>query len=196
MLAQIRPALVSVVFFTLLLGLAYPFAITGIAQAAMPDQANGSLIRREGKVVGSALIGQAFAAPQYLASRPSAAGSDGYDAAASTGSNLGPMNPDLIKRVGEGAAAVRASTGQQVVPADAVTTSGSGLDPHISPAYADLQVARIARARGMEPAQVRAIIATHTQGPDLGFLGRARVNVLETNLALDADFPVSHPPAP
>lgn len=192
MLAQIRPALVSVLFFTALLGLAYPLAITGIAQAAMPDQANGSLIRQGGKVVGSALIGQNFAAPQYLAPRPSAAGSDGYDAAASSGSNLGPLNPDLIKRVGEGAAAVRASTGQEVVPADAVTTSGSGLDPHISRAYADLQVARIARSRGAEPAQVRAIIAAHTQGPDLGFLGRARVNVLETNLALDAALPVGH----
>lgn len=195
-LAQLRPALVSVGFFTLVLGLGYPLAITGIAQAAMPDQANGSLVRSGGKVVGSRLIGQTFAAPQYLGSRPSAAGADGYDAAASTGSNLGPLNTDLIARVGEGAAAVRSSTGQQVVPADAVTTSGSGLDPHISPAYAELQVARIARTRGIQPAQVRAIIAVHTAGRDLGFLGEPRVNVLQTNLALDAAFPVGQPPAP
>ena len=195
-LAQLRPALAAVVFFTLLLGLGYPLAITGIAQAAMPDQANGSLVRRDGKVVGSRLIGQGFAGPQYLTPRPSAAGSDGYDAAASSGSNLGPLNDDLIKRVAEGAAAVRASTGQQTVPADAVTTSGSGLDPHISPAYAELQVDRIARARGMSPDAVRRIIARHTEGPDLGFLGQARVNVLETNLALDAAAPVRQPPTP
>lgn len=196
LLSQLRPALVSVGAFTLLLGLAYPLAITGVAQVALPAQADGSLIVRDGQVVGSRLIGQAFSEPRYLAPRPSAAGSGGYDAAASSGSNLGPLHPDLIKRVGEQTGAVRASTGQQGVPADAVTASGSGLDPHISPRYAALQVERIARARGVEPAQVRAIVAAHTAQPVLGFLGEARVNVLEANLALDAAFPVGQPPAP
>ena len=193
MLSQVRPALVSIVLFTALLGLAYPLGITGVAQLALPAQADGSLIERNGRVVGSALIGQNFAGPQYLHGRPSAAGADGYNAAASSGSNLGPLNPDLIDRVGKSAAEVRASTASNRIPADAVTASGSGLDPDISPAYAALQADRIAAARGLSPANVRAIIAANTQGPDLGFLGEARVNVLKVNLALDAATLVRHP---
>jgi len=193
MLALLRPALVSMGLFTLLLGLAYPLAITGVAQL-LPYQAGGSLIRSGGRVVGSELIGQAFAQPQYLHGRPSAAGSDGYDASASSGSNLGPLNPDLAKRVAEGAAALRAETGAAAIPADAVTTSASGLDPHVSPAYAELQAARIAAARGVPAKDVRAVIARHVEGPTFGFVGQPRVNVLETNLALDAAFARRQPP--
>lgn len=193
MFSQIRPALASIVLFTAILGLAYPLGITGAAQALMPAKADGSLVERDGKVVGSALIGQGFAGSQYLHGRPSAAGSDGYDAAASSGSNLGPLNPDLIDRVGKAAQEIHASTGADRIPADAVTTSASGLDPDISPEYAAIQVPRIAAARGLEPAKVRAIIAANTKGPDLGFLGEARVNVLKTNLALDAATLVRHP---
>jgi K+-transporting ATPase ATPase C chain len=193
MLALLRPALVSIGLFTLLLGLAYPLAITGAAQL-MPRQAGGSLIREGGQVVGSELIGQAFAQPQYLHGRPSAAGADGYDASASSGSNLGPLNPDLAERVKESAAALRAETGAARVPADAVTTSASGLDPHISPAYAELQAPRIAAARGVAPEAVRAVIARHVEGPTFGFIGQPRVNVLMTNLALDAAFGGRQPP--
>jgi potassium-transporting ATPase KdpC subunit len=187
MLAQIRPAIVSMVFFTLLLGLAYPLGVTGVAQLAFPRQADGSLIRdASGKIVGSALIGQAFASPAYLNGRPSAAGK-GYDASASSGSNLGPLNPDLIKREREAAAAIRKADGDMgPLPADAVTTSGSGLDPHISPAYARLQAGRIALARGVAPARVHQIIEAHVERPYLGFIGQPRVNVLQTNLDLDA----------
>ncbi len=195
MLSVIRPAVVSVVLFTGVLGIAYPLAITGVAQAAFPSQANGSLITdAEGKVVGSAFVGQNFAKPQYLHPRPSAAGANGYDASASSGSNYGPLNPDLAKRVAESAAALRAE-GAKVVPADAVTTSGSGLDPDISPAFAELQVQRIADARGVTPAQVREAIAGATSGRTFGILGQARVNVLKANLALDARWPVRHLPA-
>ena len=193
MIALLRPALVSMGLFTIVLGVAYPLAITGVAQT-MPYQAGGSLIREDGHVVGSALIGQGFAQAQYLHGRPSAAGSDGYDASASSGSNLGPLNPDLAKRVKEQADALRAETGAKVIPADAVTTSASGLDPHISPAYAELQAARIASARGVPVAQVRALIAQHVEGATLGFIGQPRVNVLETNLALDAAYPARQPP--
>ena len=188
MLNALRPAVVMAALFTLLLGLAYPLAVTGIAQAAFPAQANGSLVRdKAGRVVGSALVGQAFAQPGYLHPRPSAAG-DGYDAAASSGSNLGPLNPDLITRVKADADALRAGTGATVIPADAVTTSASGLDPHISPAYAELQVARIASARGVGEAQVREVIEQHVEGRTFGVLGQPRVNVLLTNRALDARF--------
>ncbi|HTK34490.1 MAG TPA: potassium-transporting ATPase subunit KdpC [Caulobacteraceae bacterium] len=188
MLAQLRPALVVTVFFTLLLGIAYPLAITGVAGLVFPHQAEGSLIRDHGRVIGSALIGQSFAAPKYLHSRPSAAGM-GYDAASSSGSNYGPLNPDLAKRVAGDAAAVRASTGQSRVPDDAVTASASGLDPDISPAYAALQARRIADARGADPAEVQAVIDRNTEAPFLGFIGQPRVNVLLTNRALDLRFP-------
>ena len=188
MVNQLRPALVMTALFTLLLGLAYPLAVTGIAQVAFPDQANGSLVRDAGgKVVGSSLIGQPFVSATYLHPRPSAAG-DGYDAAASSGSNMGPLNPDLIARVAESAQAIRVEDGPGVIPADAVTTSGSGLDPDVSPAYARLQAARIARARGVPVQQVQTIIDGQTKGALLGFVGQPRVNVLLTNRALDARF--------
>lgn len=185
MLAQLRPALVVTAFFTLLLGVAYPLSVTGIAQVAMPFQANGSILRVGGQLVGSALLGQNFAGAGYLHPRPSAAGSDGYDASASSGSNLGPMNEDLAKRVAESTAALKAQ-GISVVPADAVTTSASGLDPHVSPAYANAQTPRIAATRGLPLAEVTRIIEANTRKPSLGFLGQPAVNVLKTNLALDA----------
>jgi K+-transporting ATPase ATPase C chain len=188
MFAQIRPAIVATVFFTLLLGLAYPLAITAVAAVAFPFQAGGSLVRDGGRVVGSALIGQAFAAPGYLHPRPSAAGK-GYDASASSGSNYGPLNPDLIAREKADAQGVRAADGAARPPADAVTTSASGLDPDISPAYAVLQARRIAAARGVSGAQVQAVIDQFTQGPVLGFLGQPRINVLMANRALDRRFP-------
>ena len=190
MLSDIRPAIVSTVLFTVLLGLLYPLAITGVAKVAFPWQAGGSLIRdASGQVVGSALIGQGFARDEYLHPRPSAAGVRGYDASASSGSNYGPLNPDLAKRVAGEAATLRASTGHQQIPDDAVTTSGSGLDPDISPAYALLQADRIAKARGASPKAVREVISAHTDPPALGFLGQAHVNVLVTNRALDAALP-------
>lgn len=188
MVTSFRPAIVMMALFTLLLGLVYPLAVTGVAQAAFPGQANGSLVRDAGgRVVGSALIGQPFAGATYLHPRPSAAG-DGYDAAASSGSNMGPLNPDLAARVAESAKAIRAEDGPGVIPADAVTTSGSGLDPDVSPAYARLQAARIARARGVSVQQVQTIIDAQTEGAFLGFIGQPRVNVLLTNRALDARF--------
>lgn len=193
MLALIRPAVVSLGLFTLVLGVAYPLAVTGVAQL-MPHQAGGSLIRAGGRVVGSELIGQTFTAPGYLHGRPSAAGTAGYDASASSGSNLGPLNADLAARVKASAIALRAETGAAVIPADAVTTSASGLDPHISPAYAGLQARRIATARGAPLDEVRAVIARHVEGRTFGVLGQPRVNVLETNLALDAAYPARQPP--
>lgn len=189
MLSQLRPALVMTGLFTLVLGLAYPLAITGVGQAVFPSQANGSLVRSaDGVVQGSSLIGQPFAEARYLHPRPSAAG-DGYNAAGSSGSNLGPLNPDLVKRVKTDTDAIRAETGASAIPADAVTASGSGLDPDISPAYAALQAPRIAVARGLTTAQVQGMIDTHTQGRLLGFIGQPRVNVLMTNRALDALTP-------
>lgn len=195
MLAQARAAIVATLFFTLLLGVGYPLAVTGVAQATMPDRAGGSLVRQGGKVVGSHLLGQNFARPEYLHPRPSAAGSDGYDASASSGSNLGPLNPALAERIGKSAADLKADS-PAVIPADAVTTSGSGLDPDVSPANAARQAARIATARGVEAAKVEAVIRAHTARPVLGFIGQPRINVLETNLALDAAFPRRQPPAP
>ncbi|GAA0650218.1 K(+)-transporting ATPase subunit C [Brevundimonas lenta] len=189
MLSQIRPALVMTALFTLLLGVAYPLAVTGVAQLAFPWQADGSLIQdRDGTVRGSALVGQPFAEARYLHPRPSAAG-DGYDASASSGSNLGPMNEDLKTRVAEGVAAVRAEDGPGVIPADAVTTSASGLDPDISPAYARLQAARVAQARGVAVEQVQRILDRNTEEPLLGFIGQPRVNVLMANRDLDAHLP-------
>ena len=186
MLSQVRPAIVSTLLFTLLLGVGYPLAITGVSMLAFPFQAGGSLLKdSSGKVIGSALIGQGFAKPQYLHPRPSAAG-NGYDASASSGSNFGPLNADLIKRVKGDADALRKDTGQGQAPDDAVTTSGSGLDPDISPVYAQLQADRIAKARGVPADLVRRLISEHVQGQWLGFVGQPRVNVLQTNLALDA----------
>ena len=183
----------AMIVFTLVLGLGYTLLVS-LAGLALPAQAAGSLLQNaDGQTVGSSLIGQSFtdadgeALPQYFQSRPSAAG-DGYDAAASSGSNLGPNSPDLISSVEarRDAVAAREGVDPAQVPADAVTASGSGLDPHISPAYAELQVARVAAARGLSEAQVRDLVADHTAGRDLGFLGEPRVNVVELNAALDA----------
>ncbi|MBI4815425.1 MAG: potassium-transporting ATPase subunit KdpC [Deltaproteobacteria bacterium] len=186
MLSLIRPALTLLVAFTVSLGALYPALITAIAQVAFPSEANGSLIRRGDGVVGSRLIGQPFDDAKYFRSRPSAAGPVGYDAAASAGSNLGPCNPALLEAVGTRAKAVAAADGvASSIPVDLVTTSGSGLDPHISVAAADTQVGRVARARGMSEAEVRWVMAKHTEGRTFGVLGNARVNVLLLNLALD-----------
>ena len=189
MLSQLRPALVMTGLFTLVLGFAYPLAVTGLAQGVFPAQANGSLVRSaDGAIQGSSLIAQPFAEARYLHPRPSAAG-DGYNAAGSSGSNLGPLNRDLAERVKTDADAIRADTGAAVIPADAVTASGSGLDPDISPAYARLQAQRVATARGLTAAQVQGVIDNHTRGALLGFIGQPRVNVLMTNRALDALMP-------
>ncbi|MBO9709555.1 MAG: potassium-transporting ATPase subunit KdpC [Caulobacter sp.] len=189
MFSHLRPALVSMGLFTALLGLGYPLAVTGVAQAAFPAQANGSLVRdARGTVVGSALIAQAFTRAEYLHPRPSAAG-NGYDASASSGSNMGPLNDKLIEREKTDAAALRTENPGVVIPADAVATSGSGLDPEVSPEYARFQAARIAKARGVAPDQVQAVIAGQTQGRLWGFVGQPRVNVLAVNRALDARFP-------
>lgn len=180
----------AVLVMTLLLGVVYPLVVTGIGQVALPWQSNGSVVTENGKAVGSSLLGQSFSdkkgnpLPQYFQPRPSA--SD-YDATASGGSNLGPSNPELAKQIEQRRAEVAAFNGvdPSQVPADALTASASGLDPQISPAYALLQVRRVAEARDMREDDVRAIVESHIQGPDLGFLGEERVNVLELNLALD-----------
>lgn len=193
MLAHIRPAIVSTVLFTLLLGVGYPLFITGIGKIAFPYQAEGSLIfDQAGRVVGSALIAQSFAKDEYLHPRPSAAGK-GYDPTSSGGSNYGPLSADLAKRVAGDAAALRASTGHEEIPDDAITTSGSGLDPDISPVYALMQADRIAKARGASADDVRKLITAHIDEPFLGFIGQAHVNVLLTNRALDAALPKSNP---
>ena len=185
MFQSIRPAFMMMVLFTVLTGLLYPLAITGIGQAAFPAAANGSLIERDGNVVGSALIGQNFADPRYFWPRPSAAG-NGYDAANSSGSNLGPTSQKLMDRIGATVATITATGVQGPLPGDAATASGSGLDPDISPDYARLQVARVASARALPIEAVEAIVSANTEGPLLGILGENRVNVLRLNLALDA----------
>ncbi|MDF0665223.1 MAG: potassium-transporting ATPase subunit KdpC [Nitrospira sp.] len=185
---QIRPALTMVLLLTVLTGLIYPLTVTGIAQVFFPDQANGSLIVREGKVIGSKLIGQHFDKPGYFWGRPSATAPFPYNAAASGGSNLGPSNPVLIDAVKTRVTTLRAADpGNDLpIPVDLVTASGSGLDPHISPAAALYQAKRVARVRGLDENSVLALVSTHTEGRQFGLLGESRVNVLMLNLALDA----------
>ena len=187
MAAYLRPALVSLIFFTLITGVAYPLVVTGIAQVIFPFKANGSLIVKDGKVVGSALIGQVFDEPKYFWGRPSATSPYGYNAGSSSGSNLSPTNPDLIKAVQGRVEALRAADPGNTapVPVDLVTASGSGLDPHITPAAALYQVPRVARERKLAPDAVRALVERNTDGRFLGLLGEPRVNVLTLNLALD-----------
>jgi potassium-transporting ATPase KdpC subunit len=170
---------------TVLFGILYPLAITAVAQIAFGNRANGQLLETRGRVVGSRIIGQSFTSPGYFHPRPSAAGT-GYDAANSAGTNLGPTNKKLVDAVSTSVEAARKDNPDAPVPVDLVTTSASGLDPHISPAAADFQVSRVARERGLSESDLRRLVAEHTEGRDLGFLGEPRVNVLELNLALDA----------
>ena len=191
MMKNLTTAVLMTVVTTILLGLVYPLVVTGLAQVIFPDQANGSLIKRaDGAVIGSRLIGQAFSSPGYFRSRPSAAGANGYDAAASSGSNLGPTNLKLIARVKADVEKLQAENPGKPIPIDLVTTSGSGLDPHISPAAAEFQVPRVARERGMREDELRQIISAHTEDRQFGFLGEPTVNVLELNLDLDQTVPM------
>jgi K+-transporting ATPase ATPase C chain len=187
MTAQLRPALISLLLLTLLTGLVYPLVVTGIAQVVFPHQANGSLIIQNNQPVGSELIGQQFTDPKYFWGRLSATGPVPYNAAASSGSNRGPLNPALLDDVQARIAALRgAAPGNTApIPVDLVTASSSGLDPHISPAAAAYQVRRVAAARGLDEAAVRELVARYTQGRQLGLLGEPRVNVLQLNIALD-----------
>ncbi len=180
-------SILMILVFTVSLGILYPLAVWGVGQAAFPYQANGSLIVKDGNVVGSELIGQAFSSPGYFHSRPSAAGT-GYDATASGGSNYGPTSQKLIDRIKTDSESLQAENPNSKVPADLVTTSGSGLDPHISPAAAEFQIPRIARERGMTESDVRKLVARFTSGRDLGFFGEPRVNVLLLNLELDKEY--------
>ena len=187
LIRQLRPAFLSVIVFTLLCGVAYPLLSTAIGQVAFGDKADGSLIRRDGVVVGSKLIGQTFTAPRYFHPRPSAAGA-GYDGSASSGSNLGPTSPDLLQAVSDRAAAYRGENGlaaDALVPVDAVTASGSGLDPDISVANARLQASRVASERGLDLSAVTKLVDQYTDGRDWWVLGEPGVNVVELNVALD-----------
>ena len=188
MSSLLRPAIVLFLILTVITGIAYPLVVTGIAQVAFPSQAGGSLIVRDGKPIGSRLIGQSFSDPKYFWSRPSATSPQAYNGVASTGSNLGPLNPALTDAVKSRIDALHAAdpTNTAPVPVDLVTASGSGLDPDISVAAANYQAARVANARGLKPEAVRALIASHAEGKFLGVIGEPRINVLELNLALDA----------
>lgn len=182
-------AVLMTIVTTVLLGIIYPLVVTGLAKLLFPGKANGQLIERNGKVVGSRIIGQAFTGAGYFHPRLSAAGNNGYDATNSGGSNLGPTNQKLIDRVKQDVASLQAENPGTPVPIDLVTTSASGLDPDISPAAADFQVARVARERGISQDELRRLLAKHTEGRQVGFLGEPRVNVLELNLDLDATHP-------
>lgn len=183
-------AILMTIVTTVLLGLVYPLVVTGIAQVIFPKQANGQLITKDGQVIGSRIIGQPFSSPGYFRSRPSAAGAAGYDAGASSGSNLGPTNKKLIDRVQADVEKLQAENPGKPIPVDLVTTSASGLDPHISPAAAEFQIPHIAKERGMREVEVQELVRAHTQARQFGFLGESAVNVLELNLALDARSPM------
>lgn len=192
LVANLRVAVLFTLATTVIFGLLYPLAVTGIAQIFFPHQANGSLIQKNGQIVGSELIGQTFAGPGYFHSRPSSAGT-GYDAANSSGSNLAPTNHQLIDRIKSDSAKLHAENPNVPIPIDLVTSSGSGLDPEISPAAAQFQVARIAKERNIAESEVRQLVAKHTLARQFGFLGEPRVRVLELNLDLDATHPMSKP---
>lgn len=188
---QMMPGLRMTIVLTVLTGVVYPGLVTALSQMMFPSQANGSLVHRNGKVIGSALIGQSFTKPEYFHPRPSAAGSDGYDASASGGSNLGPSSRKLIERVKASAGKWRSQEGiSEALPSDLLTASGSGLDPHLSPGSAQLQARRVASVRGVAAAEILSLVEGMTEGRDLGVLGEPRVNVLMLNLKLDEKFPL------
>jgi K+-transporting ATPase ATPase C chain len=189
---NLRTAILMTIATTILLGIVYPLFVTGVAQVIFPDKANGQLIRRgDGVIIGSRIIGQPFSGPGYFHSRPSAAGAAGYDAGASSASNLGPTNKTLIERVKSDVEKLQAENPGKPVPIDLVTTSASGLDPHISLAAAEFQLPRVARERGLTENDVRQVVAAHTEGRQFGFLGEPRVNTLELNLDLDSGKPMA-----
>jgi potassium-transporting ATPase KdpC subunit len=189
---QIKITILATIVLTILFGLAYPLVFTGLAQLLFPHQANGSLVTVNGKVAGSELIGQSFTKPEYFHGRPSAAGNNTYDAANSSGSNLGPTNKKLVDRVKADVQKFRAENPDYTgpIPADLLTSSGSGLDPHVSPASAEAQVARVAKARGATPDRIAELVAKHTEGRQWGIFGEPRVNVLLLNIDLDHSVPL------
>ena len=190
---HVRAALVTMILFTVITGVIYPLAVTGICQIVFPGKANGSLLKRDGRVLGSELIGQPFSDPRYFWGRLSATGPFAYNAGASSGSNYGPLNPALLDAVGQRIKALKTADPQNPapVPVDLVTASGSGLDPHISVAAAEYQIPRVARTRGMSEMAVRTLVESSTEGRQFGILGERRVNVLKLNLALDGTQPLS-----